>query len=140
MEDSKRTRSSAPHIHPLTYPPPHTPTQNPGPSMALFQRVMPVTPAAAAQGFATGDLDKDAYAPRLFVEKGLEIVVSQSYSKNLGLYGERVGALVMVLNDKEVREGAVWEGGGSARARRGRLGGARGEHQGRGLPGLRCEV
>ncbi|PNW86841.1 hypothetical protein CHLRE_02g097900v5 [Chlamydomonas reinhardtii] len=55
----------------------------------------------AYQGFATGDLDKDAYAPRLFVEKGLEIVVSQSYSKNLGLYGERVGALVMVLNDKE---------------------------------------
>ncbi|PNG99948.1 Aspartate aminotransferase P2, mitochondrial, partial [Tetrabaena socialis] len=56
----------------------------------------------AYQGFATGDLDKDAFAPRLFVEKGLEIVVSQSYSKNLGLYGERVGALVMVLADKQV--------------------------------------
>ncbi|KXZ44764.1 hypothetical protein GPECTOR_62g879 [Gonium pectorale] len=55
----------------------------------------------AYQGFATGDLDKDAFAPRLFVERGLEIVVAQSYSKNLGLYGERVGALVMVLNDKE---------------------------------------
>lgn len=42
--------------------------------------------ACALQGFATGDLDKDAYAPRLFVEKGLEIMVSQSYSKNLGKY------------------------------------------------------
>ncbi|GIL86322.1 hypothetical protein Vretimale_13705 [Volvox reticuliferus] len=55
----------------------------------------------AYQGFATGDLDKDAFAPRLFVDRGLEIMVSQSYSKNLGLYGERVGALVMVLKDKE---------------------------------------
>lgn len=26
----------------------------------------------AYQGFATGSLDKDAFAPRLFVEKGLE--------------------------------------------------------------------
>lgn len=55
----------------------------------------------AYQGFATGDLDKDAYAPRLFVDMGLEIIVAQSYSKNLGLYGERVGALVMVTADKE---------------------------------------
>jgi len=55
----------------------------------------------AYQGFATGDLDKDAFAPRLFVEKGLEIMVAQSYSKNLGLYGERVGALNVVLNEAE---------------------------------------
>jgi len=55
-----------------------------------------------SQGFASGDLDTDAYAPRLFVEKGLEIMVSQSYSKNLGLYGERVGALVSVCKDKDV--------------------------------------
>lgn len=55
----------------------------------------------AYQGFATGDLDKDAYAPRLFVDAGLEVMVSQSYSKNLGLYGERVGALNVVLEDKE---------------------------------------
>lgn len=51
-----------------------------------------------------GDLDKDAFAPRLFVDNGLEVVVAQSYSKNLGLYGERVGALNFVLNDAEVRE------------------------------------
>lgn len=51
---------------------------------------------------STGDLDKDAFAPRLFVENGLEVMVAQSYSKNLGLYGERVGALNVVLNDAEV--------------------------------------
>lgn len=49
-----------------------------------------------------GDLDKDALAPRLFVDAGLEIMVAQSYSKNLGLYGERVGALNVVLNDADV--------------------------------------
>lgn len=38
---------------------------------------------------------------RLFVEKGLEILVCQSYSKNLGLYGERVGAIVMVCENKD---------------------------------------
>jgi len=35
------------------------------------------------QGFASGDLDEDAYAPRYFVERGLEVMVAQSYSKNL---------------------------------------------------------
>lgn len=49
-----------------------------------------------------GDLDKDAFAPRLFVKNGLEVLVAQSYSKNLGLYGERVGALNAVLNDANV--------------------------------------
>ncbi len=67
------------------------------------------------QGFATGDLDKDAFAPRLFVDKGLEILVSQSYSKNLGLYGERVGALVMVTQDKEVRVRLYGKGGGGVK-------------------------
>ncbi|KAG2500524.1 hypothetical protein HYH03_001301 [Edaphochlamys debaryana] len=55
----------------------------------------------AYQGFATGDLDKDAFAPRLFVDKGLEVMVAQSYSKNLGLYGERVGAMSIVTSDKD---------------------------------------
>eukprot|EP01025_Chloroclados_australasicus_P018885 TRINITY_DN2007_c0_g1_i1.p1 TRINITY_DN2007_c0_g1~~TRINITY_DN2007_c0_g1_i1.p1 ORF type:complete len:468 (-),score=59.23 TRINITY_DN2007_c0_g1_i1:667-2070(-) len=55
----------------------------------------------AYQGFATGDLEEDAYAPRLFAEKGLEFLVAQSYSKNLGLYGERVGALNFVSTDKD---------------------------------------
>ncbi|KAL3132881.1 L-asparaginase 1 [Trebouxia sp. C0009 RCD-2024] len=54
----------------------------------------------AYQGFASGSLDDDAFAPRFFVDQGLEVMVSQSYSKNLGLYGERVGALSFVLSDE----------------------------------------
>merc|ERR550514_19545 len=54
----------------------------------------------AYQGFASGSLEEDAWAPRYFAdEAGLEIIVSQSYSKNLGLYGERVGALNAVVSD-----------------------------------------
>ena len=49
------------------------------------------------QGFASGDLDRDASSVRRFVERGFEMLVSQSYSKNLGLYSERVGALNAVL-------------------------------------------
>lgn len=54
------------------------------------------------QGFATGDLEEDAFAPRFFVEEGHDIIVCQSYSKNLGLYAERVGALNVVTSSKEV--------------------------------------
>eukprot|EP01022_Parablepharisma_sp_SALTPOND_P028587 TRINITY_DN7119_c0_g2_i2.p1 TRINITY_DN7119_c0_g2~~TRINITY_DN7119_c0_g2_i2.p1 ORF type:complete len:421 (+),score=27.86 TRINITY_DN7119_c0_g2_i2:214-1476(+) len=55
----------------------------------------------AYQGFATGDLDKDAYAVRLFAEQGLQLLVAQSFAKNAGLYGERVGALHIVCPNKE---------------------------------------
>jgi aspartate aminotransferase len=55
----------------------------------------------AYQGFATGSLDQDAAAPRLFVDRGIEALFAQSYSKNLGLYAERVGAFTYVGNDKE---------------------------------------
>jgi aspartate/tyrosine/aromatic aminotransferase len=56
---------------------------------------------SAYQGFASGDVDKDAYAVRLFERAGLEMLVAQSYSKNMGLYGERVGALSIVTNSKD---------------------------------------
>lgn len=55
----------------------------------------------AYQGFASGDTDKDAYAVRLFAEDGHEFLCSQSYSKNMGLYGERVGALTFVCKEQE---------------------------------------
>merc|ERR1719384_1083654 len=41
---------------------------------------------SAYQGYATGDLENDAYAVRQFEKAGLEFVIAQSYSKNLGLY------------------------------------------------------
>merc|ERR1712045_444416 len=46
---------------------------------------------SAYQGFATGCLEKDAYALSKFADAGLPLFVSQSFAKNFGLYGERVG-------------------------------------------------
>ncbi|GAM22604.1 hypothetical protein SAMD00019534_057790 [Acytostelium subglobosum LB1] len=50
----------------------------------------------AYQGYASGDLDNDAFSARLFFERGFELLSAQSYSKNFGLYGERAGALTIV--------------------------------------------
>lgn len=47
----------------------------------------------AYQGFASGDLLKDSWACRYFVQQGFQCCIAQSFAKNLGLYGERVGAL-----------------------------------------------
>ncbi|XP_076630769.1 glutamate oxaloacetate transaminase 1 [Colletes latitarsis] len=54
---------------------------------------------SAYQGFASGDLNKDAYAVRLFAERGIELMCAQSFAKNFGLYNERVGNLVVVMSD-----------------------------------------
>lgn len=69
-----------------------------------FLSCLPGYPSTAVrlQGFASGSLDEDAFAPRFFVDQGLEIFVSQSYSKNLGLYAERIGAINVIANDKGV--------------------------------------
>ncbi|MDA9097775.1 aspartate aminotransferase [bacterium] len=55
----------------------------------------------AYQGFASGDLETDAASVRLFAERGIEFFCAQSYSKNLGLYAERIGAINAVLSDSE---------------------------------------
>ncbi|XP_013163432.1 PREDICTED: probable aspartate aminotransferase, cytoplasmic [Papilio xuthus] len=54
---------------------------------------------SAYQGFASGDLDRDAWAVRYFVKRGFELVCAQSYAKNFGLYNERVGNLAIVMSD-----------------------------------------
>lgn len=54
---------------------------------------------SAYQGFASGDPVRDAYAIRYFVERGFELFCAQSYAKNFGLYGERVGNLTIVHKD-----------------------------------------
>jgi len=51
---------------------------------------------SAYQGFATGSLEKDAYAIRLFAERGMPLFLAQSFSKNFGLYNERAGCLQML--------------------------------------------
>jgi aspartate/tyrosine/aromatic aminotransferase len=56
------------------------------------------------QGFASGDAVKDAAAVRMFVDDGHLISMVQSFSKNFGLYGQRVGALSVVgANEDETK-------------------------------------
>jgi aspartate aminotransferase len=55
----------------------------------------------AYQGFASGDLDNDAWAVRHFVERRIPLLVCQSFAKNAGLYGERVGCLDVVSTSVE---------------------------------------
>ncbi|KAI8075794.1 aspartate aminotransferase [Gilbertella persicaria] len=58
----------------------------------------------AYQGFASGDLDNDAWAVRYFVEQGFELFVCQSFAKNFGLYGERAGNLTIVTQSSSEAE------------------------------------
>lgn len=43
---------------------------------------------SAYQGFATGDLEEDAWAVRYFVRQGFELLCAQSFAKNFGLYSK----------------------------------------------------
>ncbi|GCC33499.1 hypothetical protein chiPu_0011969 [Chiloscyllium punctatum] len=52
-----------------------------------------------SRGLATGDLNKDAFPVRHFVTERFELLCAQSYSKNFGLCGERVGSLTIVSRD-----------------------------------------
>ena len=54
----------------------------------------------AYQGFGHG-LKEDGAVIGKFIAAGLNIFVSTSFSKSFSLYGERVGALSVVANDKE---------------------------------------
>ena len=55
---------------------------------------------SAYQGYASGDPDVDAFAVRCFERVGVKnMLVCQSYAKNMGLYGERVGAFDVVCDD-----------------------------------------
>lgn len=56
---------------------------------------------SAYQGFASGDLERDAWAVRYFVSEGFELFCAQSFSKNFGLYNERVGNLTVVAKETD---------------------------------------
>jgi aspartate aminotransferase len=60
----------------------------------------------AYQGFGDG-LDADVAGVRLIAENLPEVLIATSYSKNLGLYRERVGALI-VVSENESRADAVY--------------------------------
>ncbi len=53
----------------------------------------------AYQGFSAG-LDDDAYGVRMLFERVPEMIVTQSCSKNFGLYRDRVGALSLVAKNQ----------------------------------------
>lgn len=59
----------------------------------------------AYQGFGQG-LDEDVAGVRLFAENNPELLIASSYSKNFGLYNERVGALTLIANNNDVAERA----------------------------------
>ena len=59
---------------------------------------------SAYQGFASGDLKKDAYAIDLFTQSWDRIMLCQSFAKNFGIYGERAGTLSLVTGNKNETE------------------------------------
>lgn len=59
----------------------------------------------AYQGFGDG-LEEDAQGLRLFLEQNQEMLIANSFSKNFGLYNERVGAITVVCETSEQAEAA----------------------------------
>lgn len=72
-------------------------------SQLIKERQLIVLFDLAYQGFGFG-LDKDAYAVRLFAQQGHEMFTAYSFSKNMGLYGERVGILFFQGASDEINE------------------------------------
>lgn len=56
---------------------------------------------SAYQGFASGNLDQDAASIRMFAERTDRVMLFQSFAKNFGLYGERVGNLNIVCSSAD---------------------------------------
>jgi aspartate aminotransferase len=59
---------------------------------------------SAYQGFASGNLENDSWAICYFVSLGLEVLFTQSYAKNFGLYNERCGCITYVAKSPAVAE------------------------------------
>ena len=57
----------------------------------------------AYQGLGDG-LDEDAYGARLMAEKLPELIICNSYSKNFGLYRDRVGAVTIITSNAETAQ------------------------------------
>jgi len=59
----------------------------------------------AYQGFAKG-VEEDALGLRIFAKYNKELLVANSFSKNFGLYNERVGGITLVAQDSVIAESA----------------------------------
>ncbi len=60
----------------------------------------------AYQGFGEG-LEQDSYPIRIFAKMGISVFISSSFSKSFSLYGERVGALTIITNNKNETENVL---------------------------------
>jgi aspartate aminotransferase len=60
----------------------------------------------AYQGLGDG-VEADAAPLRLFAERGLELLIASSFSKNFGLYSERVGALTLLAREADAATRAL---------------------------------
>lgn len=59
---------------------------------------------SAYQGFASGDPTTDSESYRMFLNEGHQIMLCQSFAKNMGLYGQRVGCFhVTCTSDEETK-------------------------------------
>ncbi|OCG20302.1 MULTISPECIES: amino acid aminotransferase [unclassified Gilliamella] len=59
----------------------------------------------AYQGFGQG-IEEDVYGLRLFANNHPELLIASSYSKNFGLYNERVGAFTLIAANTEIADRA----------------------------------
>ncbi|NRA71658.1 MAG: aspartate/tyrosine/aromatic aminotransferase [Gammaproteobacteria bacterium] len=59
----------------------------------------------AYQGFGTG-IEEDAQGLRLYAAQNKELLIANSFSKNFGLYNERVGAVTLVAQDHNTASSA----------------------------------
>src|SRR5699024_10464653 len=66
------------------------------------RRLLPLVDFAY-QGFGDG-LDTDAYSVRLMAENLDEVLITQSCSKNFGLYRERIGSFIAIAKDEQTTE------------------------------------
>ncbi len=62
---------------------------------------------SAYQGFASGNLLTDSESYKVFIRDGHQIILSQSFAKNMGLYGMRTGALHIVTGSPEEKSNVV---------------------------------
>jgi aspartate aminotransferase len=73
--------------------------------LAKEQKFLPLFDFAY-QGFGDG-IEADAKPVREFLARDLELIVCSSFSKNFGLYNERVGAITLVANDLDAATKAL---------------------------------
>jgi len=86
----------------------HNPT-GVDPSQEQWQNILDVVKSkdhfvafdSAYQGFASGDLERDAYSLRLFSQNTDNMMLFQSFAKNFGLYGERAGCVSFMCGSAE---------------------------------------